>query len=198
MPQVPRALLTLEMEVAQIMKGGYEHFMQKEIHEQPESIHQTMRGRVRFRGASSKVLAWLGLAWMRLQHIVNLALAEAEATAPIMCIHTSSDMLGALPSLSAQARVSWSSMPSWAMTACQQAAGIASAEHGLACPDLPEDCMSAEGSVSVLGAPDQMLLLRPAGAWSVLSPAPQSRVHGLIFNNLSVWSRGQVIAATCI
>ena len=45
---VPRVLLTLEMEVTQIMKGGYDHFMQKEIHEQPESILQTMRGRVRF------------------------------------------------------------------------------------------------------------------------------------------------------
>ena len=27
----------------------YDHFMQKEIHEQPESILQTMRGRVAFR-----------------------------------------------------------------------------------------------------------------------------------------------------
>ena len=52
---VPRVLLTLEMEVTQIMKGGYDHFMQKEIHEQPESILQTMRGRVRFE-RSSKVL----------------------------------------------------------------------------------------------------------------------------------------------
>jgi glutamine---fructose-6-phosphate transaminase (isomerizing) len=47
--QVPRALLTLEMEVNSIMKGGYDHFMQKEIHEQPESLFQTMQGRVRFR-----------------------------------------------------------------------------------------------------------------------------------------------------
>ena len=53
--QVPRALLTLEMEVAQIMKGGYEHFMQKEIHEQPDSVLQTMRGRVRFQRGSAKV-----------------------------------------------------------------------------------------------------------------------------------------------
>jgi len=30
------------------MKGGYAHYMQKEIHEQPESILQTMRGRVKF------------------------------------------------------------------------------------------------------------------------------------------------------
>ncbi len=46
--EVPRALLTLEMEVNSIMKGGYDHFMQKEIHEQPDSLYQTMQGRVRF------------------------------------------------------------------------------------------------------------------------------------------------------
>lgn len=45
---VPRVLLTLQVEVEQIMKGGYDHFMQKEIHEQPESLLQTMRGRVQF------------------------------------------------------------------------------------------------------------------------------------------------------
>lgn len=45
---VPRVLLTLQLEVEQIMKGGYEHYMQKEIHEQPESLLQTMRGRVQF------------------------------------------------------------------------------------------------------------------------------------------------------
>eukprot|EP00884_Botryococcus_braunii_P005254 jgi/Botrbrau1/1472/Bobra.178_3s0029.1 len=47
--EVPRALLTLEMEVNSIMKGGYNHFMQKEIHEQPESLFQTMQGRVIFK-----------------------------------------------------------------------------------------------------------------------------------------------------
>lgn len=53
--EVPRALLTLEMEVNSIMKGGYDHFMQKEIHEQPESLFQTMQGRVKFR-TNSQVL----------------------------------------------------------------------------------------------------------------------------------------------
>ena len=57
---MPRALLTLEMEVAQIMKGGYDHFMKKEIHEQPDSVLQTMSGRVRFQRTSSKVLSWAG------------------------------------------------------------------------------------------------------------------------------------------
>ena len=29
------------------MQGGYDHYMAKEIHEQPESIFQTMRGRIK-------------------------------------------------------------------------------------------------------------------------------------------------------
>lgn len=43
-----RSIQTLEMELAQIMKGPYKHFMQKEIFEQPESTFNTMRGRVDF------------------------------------------------------------------------------------------------------------------------------------------------------
>lgn len=31
-----------------VPQGGYEHYMQKEIHEQPESLLQTMSGRVKF------------------------------------------------------------------------------------------------------------------------------------------------------
>lgn len=37
---------TLDMELDQIEKGGYDHFMQKEIFEQPSSIAETMRGRL--------------------------------------------------------------------------------------------------------------------------------------------------------
>lgn len=43
-----RTIETLEMEIAEIMKGKFEHFMQKEIYEQPESVVNTMRGRVNF------------------------------------------------------------------------------------------------------------------------------------------------------
>ncbi|XP_075662206.1 glutamine--fructose-6-phosphate aminotransferase [isomerizing] 1 [Castanea sativa] len=50
---VQRALSVLEMEVEQINKGKYEHYMQKEIHEQPESLTTTMRGRL-IRGGSHK------------------------------------------------------------------------------------------------------------------------------------------------
>ncbi|EOX96625.1 hypothetical protein QUC31_005658 [Theobroma cacao] len=50
---VQRALSFLEMEVEQINKGKYDHYMQKEIHEQPESLTTTMRGRL-IRGGSCK------------------------------------------------------------------------------------------------------------------------------------------------
>uniref|UniRef100_A0A7N6AX83 glutamine--fructose-6-phosphate transaminase (isomerizing) n=1 Tax=Anabas testudineus TaxID=64144 RepID=A0A7N6AX83_ANATE len=43
-----RAIQTLEMEMQQIMKGNFEAFMQKEIFEQPESVVNTMRGRICF------------------------------------------------------------------------------------------------------------------------------------------------------
>ena len=36
----------LEFSLEQIEKGGYDHFMLKEIHEQPSSINDTMRGRL--------------------------------------------------------------------------------------------------------------------------------------------------------
>ncbi|KAL5104311.1 Glutamine--fructose-6-phosphate aminotransferase isomerizing 1 [Taenia crassiceps] len=43
-----RDVVTLRLEIKEIMKGSYEYFMQKEIFEQPESILNTMRGRVNF------------------------------------------------------------------------------------------------------------------------------------------------------
>ncbi|XP_065348749.1 glutamine--fructose-6-phosphate aminotransferase [isomerizing] 2-like isoform X3 [Cloeon dipterum] len=43
-----REITTIKMEIQQIMKGNYSFFMQKEIFEQPESVVNTMRGRVNF------------------------------------------------------------------------------------------------------------------------------------------------------
>jgi glutamine---fructose-6-phosphate transaminase (isomerizing) len=37
---------TLDLDIEEIEKGGFEHFMLKEIFEQPRSIHDTFRGRV--------------------------------------------------------------------------------------------------------------------------------------------------------
>lgn len=43
-----REITTLAMEIQQIMKGNFSSFMQKEIFEQPDSVMDTMRGRVNF------------------------------------------------------------------------------------------------------------------------------------------------------
>lgn len=47
-----REIITLKMEIQQIMKGNYSSFMQKEIFEQPESAINTMRGRVNFENST--------------------------------------------------------------------------------------------------------------------------------------------------
>lgn len=63
----PRALQTLNLEISSIMKGGYDHFMQKEIFEQPETVLQSMRGRVKFQSdapaAAVAVAAGSPVAW---------------------------------------------------------------------------------------------------------------------------------------
>ncbi|XP_031562433.1 glutamine--fructose-6-phosphate aminotransferase [isomerizing] 2-like isoform X2 [Actinia tenebrosa] len=43
-----RSVQTLQLELQEIMKGNFASFMQKEIFEQPESVVNTMRGRVNF------------------------------------------------------------------------------------------------------------------------------------------------------
>lgn len=43
-----REVITLKLELQEIMKGNYGTFMEKEIFEQPESVVNTMRGRVNF------------------------------------------------------------------------------------------------------------------------------------------------------
>ncbi|CAN7993015.1 unnamed protein product, partial [Ixodes hexagonus] len=49
---VNREIITLKMEIQQIMKGNFSSFMQKEIFEQPESVINTMRGRLNFQKES--------------------------------------------------------------------------------------------------------------------------------------------------
>ena len=43
---VTKSVETLEVQLEQIELGGFEHYMLKEIHEQPESLRNTMRGRI--------------------------------------------------------------------------------------------------------------------------------------------------------
>lgn len=47
-PSDVRKVNTIDTEIAQIMKGDYEHFMLKEIFEQSDSVVNTMRGRINF------------------------------------------------------------------------------------------------------------------------------------------------------
>lgn len=58
----------LEMHLEAIEKGGYEHFMLKEIFEQPRSIKDSMRGRIRTDGGT---LVRLGGIAEYMQKIVN-------------------------------------------------------------------------------------------------------------------------------
>lgn len=44
--KITPAIQELKLNLEQIEKGGYEHFMLKEIFEQPKSIHDTIRGRL--------------------------------------------------------------------------------------------------------------------------------------------------------
>lgn len=52
----PRLVQTIELELDEIRKGQYEHFMLKEIFEQPDSLAQTMRGRLRSPDAPCEVV----------------------------------------------------------------------------------------------------------------------------------------------
>ncbi len=44
--KIEPAIQELKVTLEQIEKGGYEHFMLKEIFEQPKSIQDTLRGRL--------------------------------------------------------------------------------------------------------------------------------------------------------
>jgi glucosamine--fructose-6-phosphate aminotransferase (isomerizing) len=49
---VEKAVEEVTFELAQIERGGYDHFMLKEIHEQPETIRNAMRGRLQVEEAN--------------------------------------------------------------------------------------------------------------------------------------------------
>ncbi len=53
--KVATVMQTLELEVETIMKGDYQHFMQKEIFSQAESLTQTMQGRLKHVSTASAV-----------------------------------------------------------------------------------------------------------------------------------------------
>lgn len=70
--EVERAPLEVTWDVGAAEKGGYEHFMRKEIHDQPATIRDTMRGRVTEAGAVD--LGELGLAAERVRQFDRIYL----------------------------------------------------------------------------------------------------------------------------
>ena len=52
---ISKEITNVTIELSQIERGGYEHFMLKEIHEQPETIRNGMRGRLRVEDGEVKL-----------------------------------------------------------------------------------------------------------------------------------------------
>jgi glucosamine--fructose-6-phosphate aminotransferase (isomerizing) len=68
---LPRDIDRIDWDLAEIERGGYAHFMLKEIFEQPQSVENTMRGRLILEDGSSK-LGGLNLSHEDLLRIDNI------------------------------------------------------------------------------------------------------------------------------
>ncbi len=68
---LPRDVDRIDWDLAEIERGGYAHFMLKEIFEQPQSVENTMRGRLILEDGSSK-LGGLNLSHEDLLRIDNI------------------------------------------------------------------------------------------------------------------------------
>ncbi len=71
--RVEPSVHTLELSAADVSTGGFEHFMLKEIHEQPETIRAAMRGRLS-RDDATAVFGGLNLTPRQLQHVNRIVL----------------------------------------------------------------------------------------------------------------------------
>ena len=70
MPQ-PRGVDRVDWDLAEIERGGYDHFMLKEIFEQPRAIENTMRGRLILEDGTAK-LGGINLSHDQLLHVDNI------------------------------------------------------------------------------------------------------------------------------
>ena len=70
---VTREIAELGMDSSAAEKGGFEHFMLKEIHEQPDSLSNAVRGRLDFNLGSS-VLAGMGTSPRELAELTRVVL----------------------------------------------------------------------------------------------------------------------------
>ena len=71
--RIEPAVRRLEMSAADVSTGGYDHFMLKEIHEQPETIRAAMRGRLS-RDDATAVFGGLNLTPRQLQRVNRIVL----------------------------------------------------------------------------------------------------------------------------
>ncbi|MFM9014651.1 MAG: glutamine--fructose-6-phosphate transaminase (isomerizing), partial [Gemmatimonadota bacterium] len=70
---IRRSVETIAWDLDAIERGGYEHFMLKEIFEQPQTVANTMRGRLRLEEGTSK-LGGLNLSHDELMAIDNIVI----------------------------------------------------------------------------------------------------------------------------
>ena len=87
---VQRVHQILNLEVNHIMKGGYDHFMQKEIHEQPETLARTMQGRIAFDIAAKVSQLAFCLLPCDLQHLAHCSCFLPSAFCLLSCLLRSS------------------------------------------------------------------------------------------------------------
>mmetsp|Transcript_1034 Transcript_1034/g.2687 ORF Transcript_1034/g.2687 Transcript_1034/m.2687 type:complete len:564 (-) Transcript_1034:1717-3408(-) len=66
-----RIISTLPFELETIMRGSFDHYMQKEIYEQPESLTSTMRGRIKKDESTGRYEIHLGGVKNRLRDILS-------------------------------------------------------------------------------------------------------------------------------
>jgi glucosamine--fructose-6-phosphate aminotransferase (isomerizing) len=68
---ISREMITVDWDAVTAEKGGYEHFMLKEIHEQPKAYRDTMRGRINAEG-NKVILPELNLTEEQIKNIRNI------------------------------------------------------------------------------------------------------------------------------
>lgn len=68
---ISREMITVDWDAVTAEKGGYEHFMLKEIHEQPKAYRDTMRGRMNAEG-NKVILPELKLTEEQIRNIRNI------------------------------------------------------------------------------------------------------------------------------
>ncbi|ASA24295.1 glutamine--fructose-6-phosphate transaminase (isomerizing) [Paenibacillus donghaensis] len=68
---IAREMITVDWDAVTAEKGGYEHFMLKEIHEQPKAYRDTMRGRINAEG-NQVILPELNLTKEQIKNIKNI------------------------------------------------------------------------------------------------------------------------------